>query len=310
MPTPPPDITSSLDNSKNQLIDFIREKVLYHLLSRWHPIREFLNYALPLVIGVLISYALVQIAAISEPLFSDVWFTKLRAFRSDFWVSLGLIALFTLLAYFVYRSAAHSRDRAKIKAQLNLALRMFYDLMEFDQNEDETRIRCTLWAPVHFFDLAERIPRLNEIVMYQVVDYYPSGARTESKAAGRHYGEANRVFRTGKKAGDEIKCVGIVGLTVFDTIIDRKPDVHIETIPRDVTFIKYMTENWNFSEKQARKLTQDRRSYMCIPFMNRANSELLGLLYCDSRSDSLFTEEVGTKAEQFLPYFAEPLYNL
>ena len=55
---------------------------------------------------------------------------------------------------------------------------------------------------------------------------------------------------------------------------------------------------------EARYLTADRRSYLCIPMLTSDEKQLLGIIYCDSRSPTALTQKTGDDAQKYLPMIA------
>lgn len=53
-------------------------------------------------------------------------------------------------------------------------------------------------------------------------------------------------------------------------------------------FIKEMTNNWHYTEREAKALTQDRQSWMAIPIIG-SNKKVIAVVYLDSNERELFS---------------------
>jgi hypothetical protein len=140
----------------------------------------------------------------------------------------------------------------------------------------------------------------------QLVDYYPSRGEKRGRRF-RPSGRSGRVFSVCRKIGDEELPIGILGYCTMVSLNDQAAKILHEEVPEEVDFIKYMVENWHFTERQAKQLTPDRRSYMCISIMNKESTELTGIIYCDSSNPKAFPNELDEKFETYLPRIATTL---
>lgn len=295
--TPSPDRqrAPSFRDKVREAIEFVDEKLfpVWRSLGSW--VRTPLVFFLPLLIGVLFQWILFQIVTVNDRLgLLTKW---------DFWIPIIIFGFLALVYYGVFRSQQRSINRSKIKAQLNFALRLFYEEMGFEAEDYDTGVRCTIWGPRDRYDLIVDKPDVNDIVMYQVVNYYPSKVKI-GPSTFHEYGRAGRLFRIARKIKDEVRCVGLLGLAVSQTIDTRRPDIYLETIPTGATFEEYMINNWNFTESRAKRLSHDRISYLCIPFLDVDGTQLLGVLHCDTKKSDMLTRELGERAQNFLNYFA------
>ena len=180
------------------------------------------------------------------------------------------------------------------------ALDWFYFDMHFGENPADD-VRCTIWVPY---------PRSqdHEIkALRQIVDYIPRKSKTGEKSF-RYNKKAGRVFRIyhvvngrDSRRGD-LRCKGILGLCAADAL--EKGEMKVECVPDGQPFEEYMVRNWNFSVHEARYLTADRRSYLCIPMLTSDKKQLLGIIYCDSRSPTALTQKTGDDAQKYLPMIA------
>ncbi len=115
------------------------------------------------------------------------------------------------------------------RARLELVLRIVYDYMEAAP-EDE--VRCAFLRPVR--------PRFRKAIVK--VTSYQNGKFDHTRRVIREgIGTAGRAFSTRKEV--------------------VLPDVQGE-------FQDVMTRDWGFTQAEAQKLRQDRKSYMSVPFLN------------------------------------------
>jgi len=258
----------------------------------WRPpftwLRWFLFTAIPFVVGPILEDVVQRAYRDPEPFSSSIWFPA--------WPALPLVGLYALVLYWhrYYNYKARHADR------LHVFLRHFYEDMCFGK-QPEADIRCTIWTPIG------RIRDKGPIKLVQVTDYVPRVSGIQ-RGIFRRNGRAWRVFTVARMApGGEIRTIGILGLCAFRSLQEMHPEICREEVPADVDFEVYMTSNWHFTRRQAKRLTHDRRSYMCISLMDRGNTDLLGVLYCDSRQIGVFTSELAKRAEEHLPRFARLL---
>jgi hypothetical protein len=186
------------------------------------------------------------------------------------------------------------------------ALKWFYISLELGKDESAD-IRCTIWAPVgrHNDDHA--------IQLEQVVDYMPRLGGVAPRKLSQN-GQAGRRFRVARRDNKDILPVGILGRCAVDSVRKQVPQIQVEYLLSNdlndpAAFMKLMVSKWNFHERQARRLTVDRRAYMCLSMMDASRSHLLGILYIDSCKADALPTQLGEKAQSYLPGFAELLTN-
>ena len=148
----------------------------------------------------------------------------------------------------------------------------FCKAMEFTPEAD---IRCTIW-------IAEK----NGEWLRQITNYFPANVTG-----------SDRRFRVSK---------GIIGYAYRAKeylVISLKGDEYNDA----QIFRKYMMRSWGYDQKEASNLTTDRRAYLAAPIVN-SQDEVVGILYCDSRSPSAFdlpeTEQLVVK---LTPFFTDLL---
>ena len=58
------------------------------------------------------------------------------------------------------------------------------------------------------------------------------------------------------------------------------------------TFVEAMVSDWGYSESEARKLSNDRQSWLAVPINGPDANSTLGVVYLDSSDPEFFTDEV------------------
>lgn len=206
-----------------------------------------------------------------------------------------IITVFIVLAVILYVSKKSIRERNILKDRinlLNLTLRWFFEDLGFDEFENEKKIdyelRCTIWSPIRYSNDPKNM------VIEQVADYCPSVSNSPFIHGNRVYktnGRRRKVARVDKNG--ELLPVGLVGKTVLFALNNYRPTPQVGYIEKDADFVKEMEDQWNFLPYEAKKLTNDRRSYYCYPIMPRTCDDILALLYIDSKKLNAFTNEAG-----------------
>ncbi len=220
---------------------------------------------------------------------------ELSVILSSFEERKCLIIIFILLTILLYIVDKAIRERNRIKDRinlLNLTLRWVYEDLGFDKFENEKKLdydlRCTLWSPIKY----SKDPK--NMVIEQIADYCPSVSHSLSIHGNKVYksnGRRRKVTRIDKNG--ELLQVGLVGKTVFFALNNRKPAQQVGYIEEGADFIEEMENVWHFSPYEAKRLTNDRRSYYCYPIMPRTCDDILALLYIDSKHPNAFTNEEG-----------------
>jgi hypothetical protein len=180
-------------------------------------------------------------------------------------------------------------------------LRWFYDDLGLDKN-NEADIRCTLWTPLN----SKVEPEKMKIV--QLVNYYPRYGKEQDYfneyRINKHRG---RVRKVAKKDQQKIKPIGIVGNCIFASLKNHNALIIIDNLDGKEDFQEYMITAWNYSKASAKRLTQDRRSYMCITLMESGETDILGVIFMDARTPNTFTERTIEMVQPYLPRIAEAL---
>ncbi len=81
---------------------------------------------------------------------------------------------------------------------------------------------------------------------------------------------------------------GIVGKAVREkkVISGKRP-----TANRD-DYIRILCRDWSYTEADAKQLTEDRMSWMAVPFLDRTGAEVVAVLYLDSNDPNFFSQPV------------------
>jgi hypothetical protein len=190
----------------------------------------------------------------------------------------------------------HKKDRDIRRETLSVVLYWLYSDSGLGENP-EADIRCTLWTP-RKSDTKPEMLRLE-----QVVDYEPRmSQRTKTKRNKyRKHKEYGRTMRVARMKGDEVQSIGLIGKCVIDSFQNRKPSIIVERLDEDVDFVDEMTNGWNFTKAEAKRLTQDRRSYIAMALMDTWGTDLLAILYLDSRLPDSLSRELAMEVQKFLP---------
>lgn len=180
------------------------------------------------------------------------------------------------------------------KNTLYREVELFHERMGFD-TDPEADIRCTIWMPSRNYKSG------TPTWLAQSTDYYPlistiPGPRHQ-KRKNRGAGRAYKVFR---KKGENIESEGIIGWCAVDSMTERGSDEYIINIPENTDLADCLVNDFNYSRRHAKRVTSDRKSFMCVAILNRSSTKLLGVLYCDSRKQGAFNKDISTKAESLL----------
>jgi hypothetical protein len=184
---------------------------------------------------------------------------------------------------------------------LYYALCWLYHDLGFENN-NEADIRCTIWTPLN-----SKLP-IEKIRLLQLVNYWPAYEKQEK--VSHHYRLNKRRGRIRKAARLEeggVKPIGIIGLNILKSQRDHNGYIIRVTLDKSVSFIDQMIDTWNFTNAEAKRLTQDRLSYMSIALMNSGKTDILGIIFFDSKVPDLFTEQVEENIKVYVPRIAELL---
>jgi len=265
------------------IYQFIK-KVIYFIFKH-------LQSAIKILIGAISGHILqTYLNKIDE--LEEFEFSVISSFLSEkiiyFFVLMALIAILIYLNR-VKKERNQIVDRINL---LNLSLRWFFEDLGFDEfpieKKTEYDLRCTLWSPVRYSNDSRKM------VIEQIADYYPFVSISPSIHGNKVYksnGRRRKVTRIDKN-GDLLP-VGLVGKTVFDALSNHEPAPQVGYVEQEADFIKEMVDVWKFLPYEAKKLTDDRRSYYCYPIMTQTYDDILALLYIDSKKPHAFTDESG-----------------
>ncbi|MBI5945350.1 MAG: hypothetical protein HY864_13355 [Chloroflexi bacterium] len=249
-----------------------------------------LTFTMPIILGKFAGEAYKSIVAAKTLSSWSVW--------KPHWPILAILILW-LVGYLINRYSIHIYSKSD---ELYSSLKWFCE--DIGTRSDKRKdIRCTIWIPVG------KLSRQSPIRLLQVIHYFPKTS-TLFKSNGnnegiRKNGKRYRTFKVSKKdKSGTLKPVGIIGLTALKCVSGDEPTVERETLSNHKDFKNYMINNWNFSEFQAEHLTSDRKSYLCLPIVNKEKSELLGIVYFDSTHPTVFNDDFVKKTEKYLPRFA------
>ncbi len=132
-------------------------------------------------------------------------------------------------------------------------------LYAFCSFDKENDVRCVFHAPVWFGKLI------------QTAGYIPTGS-------GK-----GRIFNTKK---------GIIGKSYSHKM------TFVENFSIDDEYRNKMKSDYGYSEDEIKQRTTDRRSYLCLPFIDDSNHKVIGLVYFDSSKPGFFQSIEDTKVQE------------
>jgi hypothetical protein len=157
-------------------------------------------------------------------------------------------------------------------AALEAALGAFFSAMEFPAS---VHIRCAIYVPIKKGSKLE-----------QITNYIPDGKSGKGHRLDSRAGIVGRAFRENKHW--------------LENLNDEK-------FSSSEYFLNDMVSRWGFTHEEARKLTQDRRSYSALVIKDESKV-IIGILYSDSNSIEAFkTPEAFERAQKFVPFFTQLL---
>ena len=178
---------------------------------------------------------------------------------------------------------------------------MYQDLGFY--NNKEADIRCTLWTP------KKSTSNYEKLRLIQLVDYVPDLEISSNRQnVFRRNMSRGRVRMVARKKNKDIEPIGIVGKCAVESIRDNNAYILMENISDDKNFIDRMINIWHFTKTEAKKLTQDRKSYICISLMTSNHKDLLGLIYMDSNQENIFNDKIVNEIQEYLPRISEVLF--
>lgn len=190
------------------------------------------------------------------------------------------------------------------------AIEWMHKDLGFDKIKDAD-IRCTLWTP-KFSTKPIMRHNFDKIRLKQIVNYVPdvSNINSENKShrKNRCSGRIRRIARKIKGTMNDYESIGLVGECLILSLEDRELKICYENLGENESFLEYMVERWNFLPFEAKRLTQDRRSYMACSLMDSATTDILGILFFDSRLENTFKDKEKS-IQKYLPRIAKLLVN-
>jgi len=179
-------------------------------------------------------------------------------------------------------------------------LKWLYESLDIDQDVNKD-IRCTIWIPV------KGVFQADPIWLLQAVDYFPIHSQLSDRRNYRKNGRRFRMFKVARKENNTLRPVGILGRATIDSVTKSESNIYHESFTSQKPFIEHMVSNWNFTNFQAERLTKDRKSYLCFAMTDHTKSELLGIIYFDSRQTrafDIYSSNIVPLTEAMLPLFA------
>lgn len=223
---------------------------------------------------------------------ADPWFHILPIFLRENKRYIVLLFVSSVILIVLWLTKREFSRRKNKLALSNLILRWLFEDLGFNRLDEEKQrkydFRCTLWSPVDYSN------DLKKMVITQIADYCPNVSNSPSIHGNKVYKSSGRRRKVGRidKNGEFVP-IGLVGETIRFALNNHKPEPKIVHINDNVDFINEMVNKWNFLPYEAKKLTNDRRSYYCYPIMPRTCDDILALLYIDSKQPDAFTNKAG-----------------
>lgn len=284
----------------SEILDSLQATV-YRIRPYAHKVSRFLLFLLIASCGAELEHIFGQFIAHGQYLQGTIFLDTTFQWRTGWFI----ITAFVLWIIWVWES--RNNKYFLHEDRLAFTLRAFYDWMGFKKKLTAgTAIRCTIWVPTRPLKITKQGTEESSIHMYQVADYYPVLRPLGTTSWHSTHGKG-RVFRVAAKASSTVYAIGILGQSVLKALSDGLPEPLIETIAAGTDFEKLMCDKWHFSPKQAAKLTHDRRAYLCIPLIDRGQTTLYGVLYCDSNAVDAFPPKVCKRALEYVPTFGNVL---
>jgi hypothetical protein len=223
-------------------------------------------------------------------------------YRWDFWRPYLIWSLLLLPLLFGLAWRTIELDHGYRVARLYKDLGDFYQKMKFGDVAAQ-EIRCVIWVPM------PAGPDQMPIYMRQLTLYYPEYSRI-GEGLRRTYRQNEvppRYFKVSKHEGDNITPIGVLGYCVHRCLLENNDSGKVIAVPDGEHEVAYNVGHFNFSARQARKLTPGRRCFMFLPVMNSDKTKVLAILFCDSCDGQAFTEATLKKAITHLPMLAKSL---
>jgi hypothetical protein len=267
-----------------------------NVLRRW--VGLALTFTMPIIMGV---FGEELVSMIIDPTSN----LKDWAIWKPHWPVLVVLAAWAV-GYLLERYANHADLKSN---ELYDALTWFCQDILGTRNDKRKDIRCIILVPLGSQS------RKRPIRLVQVTPYFPktstlfddNGVPT---GVSRTNGKPFRSFRIAKRNNNGFSPIGIIGRTAMNALSGDIPTVEKEFFDSRTDFINHMVNNWNFTEFQARKLTTDRKSYLCFPMVDKNRKELLGILCFDSCKTKAFNDNFVRLTEKHLPRFGRIITTL
>ncbi|MBU0577232.1 hypothetical protein KJ742_03660 [Patescibacteria group bacterium] len=171
----------------------------------------------------------------------------------------------------------------------------------------DSEIRCTIWTP------QKSDTRIDKMKVIQLTDYFPILQKnydekhfTKKYRMNKYNGRIRRVLRKHKK---NLEPIGIVGSCIVNSMQSREAIIMTAEVTSGFSTKRYLKEKMNYSESEANRMTQDRKSYCGLTLMNRTKTDVLGVLFFDSSKKNIFSNQFLNRVEKYLPRIAEILVS-
>ena len=168
----------------------------------------------------------------------------------------------------------------------------------------EADARCTIWLVPEGAISKDRNSGEYQVPtrLVQWADYVPAQSRYQ-KNGRTHYrlnGGAGCLFRVYRGRQDRVY-VGILG-DALNRGMEQKTLTSLKyVVPEHTSLVEYLVQNFNLRRRHARSVTPDRRSFLAIALVEEGSKKPLGVVYCDSKDASFFTDQVEDRIFQCLP---------
>ena len=291
----------------DQSLSDIRDEVFAGLDDFWNNNRKIFDGILRAIRGSMFTGAPIFFGAflsqIIRNFISQNYIISLQ-FLIDQRQLIVLIVISTAIWVLGTRWRLDVKDNTFHTKIINLALKRLYKDLGFLGDKDRD-VRCTIWTPI------DSKTHIEKMKLLQVVDYYPRiqkdhGSNTEFRK-NHLKGRVRKAMRKVPGTKEKHWTFGLIGLCACESVENGKMFKYSLDLKETDDIVTILTGDWHYNKAEARRATQDRKSYLVISLMNAEESDLLGISLMDASKPGVFTGDITQKIEEALPHIADAL---